>query len=749
MTLLDDFQGGLDPGWSVVTQTFEHEPYVGAAGVDNESAHLYGNSAEAVYNVGAPIETFSFYYRERSESKGMAITLESSGGQPVVAAGTSNPQWRVNGTQIANPDTYKTWMQVELEIDPQASEVTATFTDQSYSGGSQTVTKPLLTSTYPTTIRVHASFKGDTSVGSYTDSWVDEIAYTSPVTTPSAVSTTVDADDTLSVSWTNDVSQGEHRVELQRDGGSWVDPAGGPSLVTVGSSSADYGPASDTEYDRQVGLDSSFRVRVRHEVGPSRSDWTYSETVYSQPLPPRNPHAERPNANTITIQWENASDTMTKTAVFYRRDTGNGYGAWQFTGEVNNTTTAKGQTASLSFNIETHSWLVANARYQFRLRHETEHDGGREDSEWLFHDYGNLDGVVFSDDFATGDLSEWDESINGGTVTSGGHTDTGVSGPVSGSQYYLGFGNGGDNGTYLQKNLGDLSDTSDLHVRVRFAVGSLDTPAEDFGVEWYDGSTWQELSYLHWENNKQGWVDIHETVPQEWLSADNRLRVGTTTASGSMYGGDYFAVDEVVVADHVHEHTTPAPPTDLTASMGENRHELAVSWTDSLVDYPGAFYEIRTRVSDSNEFEKIPRPPETAEDVVKPGEGFSHSVPRRDGEQYEVRVDALMRQDRHGDVESYPRRTSEVKTATTRLPSPTALSVDDVGTNSAELSWTTNNDYGGVRVDRRPADASSWTTAASGLDLSTESHTLTGLRDGEQYDARVVATTEHSETEDV
>lgn len=85
--------------------------------------------------------------------------------------------------------------------------------------------------------------------------------------------------------------------------------------------------------------------------------------------------------------------------------------------------------------------------------------------------------------------------------------------------------------------------------------------------------------------------------------------------------------------------------------------------------------------------------------------------------------------------------------ATTILPAPTELSVGTVDATSAAISWTDNHDYGDTRVDYRRSSSSSWTEWAT-VDRGVENDTLTGLLNGEAYDVRVVAVTEHTATED-
>ena len=109
-----------------------------------------------------------------------------------------------------------------------------------------------------------------------------------------------------------------------------------------------------------------------------------------------------------------------------------------------------------------------------------------------------------------------------------------------------------------------------------------------------------------------------------------------------------------------------------------------------------------------------------------------------DGEQYYYTIRRTT-----GHAES----DSSQQSGVTVLPAPTNLTVDAVTDTTVDLSWTDNHDNGQTRVEFKPASTSTWQTFAT-LAIGAGSETITGLRNGEQYDARVVATTEHADTED-
>ena len=67
--------------------------------------------------------------------------------------------------------------------------------------------------------------------------------------------------------------------------------------------------------------------------------------------------------------------------------------------------------------------------------------------------------------------------------------------------------------------------------------------------------------------------------------------------------------------------------------------------------------------------------------------------------------------------------------------------------DQATVSWTPNHDHGDQRLEVRH-DGGVWTVDKDTLGLSATSVTTTHLLDGERYDARIVAYTEHTSTID-
>lgn len=115
------------------------------------------------------------------------------------------------------------------------------------------------------------------------------------------------------------------------------------------------------------------------------------------------------------------------------------------------------------------------------------------------------------------------------------------------------------------------------------------------------------------------------------------------------------------------------------------------------------------------------------------------------GTTYEVRVTAAAA------IES---TTSPVRTATTLLPAPTDLQATGTTATSLSVAWTRHHTTGQTRVECKPTDESQWGAAAPGgaettVAFDATQATLSGLRNAERYDVRVVAVAEDAERVDV
>lgn len=512
------------------------------------------------------------------------------------------------------------------------------------------------------------------------------ISYTQPPATPNNTSASYVADDQIDLSFDDETnnSASSYDVQIQRDGGSWVIPSGGPSSINDDGSasfSASYGPNSDNSYGSQVGIDSSFRFRVRATNSAGSSSWAYSGTVYTTPIPPHNPSVSRPDANTVEVTYTVQSDQTTKSVIFYRKDTGGGYGGWSWVGKVDNHgRDATGQTRTQTLSTTNESWMDEDSRYQFKIRSENADASARLDSEFVYCDYGNSGNVYFEDGFESGDLSAWDNSSTASIESS--PTD-GVSGGVEQGTYYA----RPSNGISIEKTI-DLSDSpEDSDVIARFAFSGYHAETgEGLRVGVNDGSDWSYLETYNWEYNRQGWSEAHVVIPKSFHSSNTIVRLHA-------YGGVAYGIDRVVVSDVLHEYTSPTAPSGLS-SNNSTAGELTFSWNSnasfkytSTLDYKPS--------SDSTWID----------------EGWSPTTPHtitglNDGEEYDWRVMDFIRQDRHGSTENWV-NTGYVTGSpiTTRSPAPTNLSVSNITKDSADLNWTDNhNNEDAYRVWTERAD---------------------------------------------
>ena len=527
---------------------------------------------------------------------------------------------------------------------------------------------------------------------------VVEIEYKQPPATPDNVSATVDSNDQITLSWEKDDSGGsidEYYIDIDRDGTGFVDPSGGPATVSDDDSSsytATYTPNSDSPYDTQVGIDSSFQFRVAASGSDGTSDWATSGAVYTDPIPPHNPSVSRPDANTIRIDAENKSDLGDIiVSIWIRADTGNGYGSWQWVDQSS--------YSNLPHDLTTSDTLQEDARYQIRIRSKNPDASSNSNrfSEWVYADYGNNDNVYFEDDFESGDLSNWSSDrglneSNSGVVQNESTPGTGISGSDEGS-YHLRL----DADDYVATPVLDTttSDT-DVMVRARVATGSMDTTG-DYGVvqviDRNDSDGWFDVQSWGWEYNKQGWHQIAAIIPSQHLSQKMNIRFkGKGNASD-----DHLVVDRVVVSDILHEYTKPATPSGLSLDNSTDS-EITASWTNnaSLLD-TSLMHGVRLdykKTSDSTWTKEING------DKVESGT-ISGLV---DGERYDMRTFTFYAQPRNGSIR-FHRSGKATRQITTRLPAPTSLSVSNITQDAADLSWTDNsNNEDAYRVYTERAD---------------------------------------------
>jgi len=179
----------------------------------------------------------------------------------------------------------------------------------------------------------------------------------------------------------------------------------------------------------------------------------------------------------------------------------------------------------------------------------------------------------------------------------------------------------------------------------------------------------------------------------------------------------------------------PEPPDPISAlSVTGGDDQTVLMWTNDPDDY-GEIEVYRATASGGETTADY-----TLVDTISgTTESYTDTTAITDGERYYYRVVGIIGGNSVG--------FSNEGSAVTDLPAPTGLSASNVGDESVDLSWTATHDNGDTRVEYRADGGSAWTTAQT-VAASTEQATVTGLLNGQQYDARVVAQTEHAETED-
>ncbi|PGF16189.1 hypothetical protein CP556_08730 [Natrinema sp. CBA1119] len=169
--------------------------------------------------------------------------------------------------------------------------------------------------------------------------------------------------------------------------------------------------------------------------------------------------------------------------------------------------------------------------------------------------------------------------------------------------------------------------------------------------------------------------------------------------------------------------TTNLPSPTLDSLTADTLREIDIAWILSDDNSDGQIHIYRDGASIAS--------------ISRDETMFTDTGVDLDGEQYSYSLERDT-----GDTTA----SSGTDTVVTVLPAPTTLSVDAITVTSADISWTDNHNYGDTRIEFKQSDVGSWTTVST-LSRNTEAETLTDLLHGERYDTRVVAVTEHTETE--
>lgn len=652
-----------------------------------------------------------FTYYETSNASDHGIAMYDGNNNLVVGAGSDNPQHEYidssgNVTRASPQDgAYQEITTVTFDFDWSNLEVLIIW-DSASSHSEVTISIP---DTNVDAFQFGSIEGGSSPTDAFYDNLEEQDPFTAP-TDPRNASITVDADDQITFIWDEPSDwggeRGDYTIEMLRDGGSWVSPSGGPSTVNDDGSasySATYTPNSDNAYNTQVGIDSSFRFRVKSNNSAGSSGWSYSSTKNTTPIPPHDPSVSGRSGTAIDIEWTNLSDIRDTTEIEYRKDSGSGYGSWKYADN----------DPDDFFHVDTskYAWFTEDARYQFRIRHQ---EPGGKYSDWTYVDYGNAGNLFFSDDFESQDFSAWDSVEQDAEITSGTSNDSGFSGADEGTYYARLYSSG-----RIVKNLGDLSGESNVIVKCALAAGSLDNSSEQAEIGWYDGSTWSDIKNLNWEYNKQGWVEVTALVPDSMLSTDNRVAFDQEGG-----GGDFTYIDRVVVSDILDEYTTPSAPSNLDLDPSVQR-EISASWSlnqtfrkpeDEVETHFGIDGGSLTSVGRSNTL-------------------ISYTWSNlTDGETYRVEVNYTYSQPRHGTQSEKWKSDRDAATAATILPSPTLDTATAVDADTVDLSWTKNDNNGSGEYEiYRSTDGTLGSLIADAISPSATTYQDDALEEGTTY----------------
>ncbi|UHQ97984.1 fibronectin type III domain-containing protein [Natrinema zhouii] len=291
---------------------------------------------------------------------------------------------------------------------------------------------------------------------------------------------------------------------------------------------------------------------------------------------------------------------------------------------------------------------------------------------------------------------------------------------------------------------GSIAQNTDYQYRVRGeADGGLSTDWEttvtrtsgDRVRSFITGDTTNDTIDLSWTNPSGDWTNIEiyrDTASHSSLSGYQQIDTvtgGSYTDSGLTDGRTYHYRAVVVYPD---ADSSPTPDetgtTDLPAPTfdslvgGSQQVDLTFGMNDNNSEGEFTLHRDGSQIA-TLDFSETQ---------------YTDTGTTADGEKYDYTLERDT-----GDATA----SSGVSSAMTELPAPTSLSADAVSTTEVDLSWTATHNNGDTRVEYRESDAGSWTTFST-ISRNTEAETVTGLLNGEQYDARVVAQTDHTETED-
>jgi hypothetical protein len=206
-----------------------------------------------------------------------------------------------------------------------------------------------------------------------------------------------------------------------------------------------------------------------------------------------------------------------------------------------------------------------------------------------------------------------------------------------------------------------------------------------------------------------------------------------SSGAGGNTSNNTTSPDNGLAGEVVIEYEEPPEAPDLVSATGGER-QVDVSWTNDPDGYDSVevYRETMSGGQDTADYTLV---------ATLGGAAESYSdTSLLDGEAYFYRVRGVAA----GNSTDLSMEASDI----TALPAPTDLSHPSTDDESAAYAWTATHNNGETRVEyRRAGGGDDWTTHET-VARDVESATVDGLLNGEQYESRVVAQTEHAETED-
>ncbi|NEU57097.1 fibronectin type III domain-containing protein [Halorussus sp. MSC15.2] len=654
--------------------------------------------------------TVRWAYREVSNGQGgVGCWATDSDGNISFAVGTTNPDvvYRDGGTEVQLASgNYEVWYPVEVTIDWGNS----TYSVDWNNGGATATGIAFENSAASEITTLHVGAFGS-DMNENLDNWQDDFYLGGALEAPSSLSTsqTQTGGETYST-WTDNSSQ-ETGFNIYRSTSSGSSLSDYTLVDSVGADVAEY---------RDTGLseDQTYYYRVTAATDATESQPSNEGSATTSVNAPSNiqQSIDSPTAATITFQ-DNSS-----VEAHHRLEKSVDGGAWAYVTDIPAGTTSYQATISKSADT-----------FQWRLRAET--SGGNK-STWATSATVSTNGSGLTSTVVSGtevDLS-WDSNRDADEY----HVYRAEASSTSLSDYTRIATPTAGTTTYSDTR---LENGEEYHWRVAPVYGGAeDEPSGDDvaitqlpapTLDSLDASTEDQITvnYTLADNSTDGTVEICR-------SADGTLGSNIATISDL----SQTSYTDTGIDDGEQYHYTVRRRTDHMSADSSQSSATTVLPAPALhsVSVSGDQFDLAITDNSDNEDKFVIHVAHDGgtwveDKTVAAGTTSMSTTSLLDGEQYDVRVGA-----RTEDAVSW----SAAQTATTVLPDVSAPSLDNGIEDEIGVSWGDVIDNGDYRVEYRESSASTW-TAHTTVSQSTTSTTITGLEDGEEYDVRLRAETEH------